>query len=68
MKDWFIVWLIYSFCVQASYRANEITTIVNGSMLMTPKAFESHASLINLGAELNFIIVLCFDSSVEKGS
>ncbi|KAF3497847.1 hypothetical protein DY000_02057405 [Brassica cretica] len=32
----------------ASYKANEIITIVNGSMLMTPKAFESHASLINL--------------------
>ncbi|KAF2572906.1 hypothetical protein F2Q70_00001032 [Brassica cretica] len=28
--------------------ANEITTIVNGSMLKTTKAFESHASLINL--------------------
>ncbi|KAG5378285.1 hypothetical protein IGI04_026127 [Brassica rapa subsp. trilocularis] len=36
----------------ASYRANEITTIVNGSMLMTPKAFESHASLINLERKL----------------
>ncbi|CDY45882.1 BnaC01g28180D [Brassica napus] len=30
----------------ASYRANEITTIVNGSMLETLKAFETQASLI----------------------
>ncbi|KAF3565235.1 hypothetical protein DY000_02012582 [Brassica cretica] len=36
----------------ANYRTNEITTIVNGSMLMTPKAFESHASLINLACLL----------------
>nr|VDC75461.1 unnamed protein product [Brassica rapa] len=42
----------------ASYRANEITTIVNGSMLETLKAFETQASLISLGGEL-----LAFDQS-----
>ncbi|KAJ0236751.1 Kinase like protein [Hirschfeldia incana] len=38
--------------INASYRANEITTIVNGSMLETLKAFETQASLISLGGEL----------------
>ncbi|XP_018511307.1 probable serine/threonine-protein kinase cdc7 isoform X2 [Brassica rapa] len=44
--------------INASYRANEITTIVNGSMLETLKAFETQASLISLGGEL-----LAFDQS-----
>ncbi|KAF8057703.1 hypothetical protein N665_1256s0011 [Sinapis alba] len=47
----------------ASYRANEVTTIVNGSMLETLKAFESQASLINLGGEL-----LAFDQNPWSGS
>ncbi|XP_056859005.1 uncharacterized protein LOC108824289 isoform X2 [Raphanus sativus] len=45
-----------------NYRANEITTIMNGSMLETLKAFETQASLISLGGEL-----LAFDQNPWPG-